>query len=166
MKTLDPGQADGRERGFTLIETLIAMVVLTFGLIAITNLLLVGATSSTVANHSTAAATEASAVMEKLKALSFNSLVQGNDLAVTAPSACDADTQDCVTPNNFNSSRTVPGVGRIEVRWAVTPTDVSGPPTRFIQVRAWSEGALAGARSRTDLTAFRSCTLGTPPCNP
>ena len=48
-------QDRSRESGFTLVETLVAIVVLVFGLMAVTNLLLVAATSNTVANQSSAA---------------------------------------------------------------------------------------------------------------
>ena len=46
-----------REAGFTLIEALVAIVILAFGLMAVTNLLVVAAASNTVGNHSTAATT-------------------------------------------------------------------------------------------------------------
>ena len=44
------------EAGFTLIEALVAIIILSFGLIAVTNLMLVAASSNTVANQGTAAA--------------------------------------------------------------------------------------------------------------
>ena len=47
-------QPGAGEAGFTLIEALVAMVVLTFGLMAVTNLMLVAASSNTVANQGTA----------------------------------------------------------------------------------------------------------------
>ncbi len=59
------------QAGFTLVEALIAMVILSFGLIAVTNLMLVASTSNTVANQSTAATSIASQRMEQLKALGF-----------------------------------------------------------------------------------------------
>jgi Tfp pilus assembly protein PilV len=40
------------EAGFTLVEALFAMVILIFGLLAVTNLLIVGASSNSVANQS------------------------------------------------------------------------------------------------------------------
>ena len=46
----------GAEAGFTLVEALVAVVVLVFGLMAVTNLLLVAASSNSVANQSTAGA--------------------------------------------------------------------------------------------------------------
>ena len=45
------------EAGFTLVEALCAIVILAFGLMAIANLMVVAATSNTVANQSTAATT-------------------------------------------------------------------------------------------------------------
>ena len=49
IETLDHNDRS-RESGFTLVETLVAIVVLVFGLMAVTNLMLVAATSNTVAN--------------------------------------------------------------------------------------------------------------------
>jgi len=160
----------GREAGFTLVETLIAMVVLTFGLIAITNLFVVAASSNSVANHGTAAAAEAAEVMERLKAIPFNNLSAGGDLDTDQGplSNCDAEVNTCVTGTNYNSSRTIPGVGRIKVRWMTIDVAgpcggcAGGPATKFIRVRAESLAPLAGPRSRAEFTSFRSCTLAGP----
>jgi type II secretory pathway pseudopilin PulG len=150
------------ERGFTLVEALVAMVVLTFGLIAITNLFIVAAGSNTIANHSTAAAAQAAEVMERLKSLDFNTLQPGGALT-NAPATCDAvsDANDCMGPGNYDLRRSVDGVGWISVRWQITNPGAAGASTLFIAVRAWSEAALAGERSRAEFTTFRTCTMGT-----
>lgn len=49
----------GGEAGFTLVEALLAVVVLIFGLMAVTNLMLVAASSNSVANQGTPAVTSA-----------------------------------------------------------------------------------------------------------
>src|SRR5688572_2444174 len=69
-----------QERGFTLVEALIAMVILVFGIIAVTNLLIVAASSNNVANQGTAATTAATEALERLKAQPFHTLTQGGDL--------------------------------------------------------------------------------------
>ncbi len=138
------------ETGFTLIEVLVAMVVLSFGLIAITNLMLVAASSNTVANQSTAAATIASQQMEALKALRFTDtqLAAGGDL--------ESDTA-------YSGYTTVAGVGRIRTRWRIDDivssrgSNPSAPAgLKFITVRSEGLGALTGARSRAEFTTFRT----------
>lgn len=155
-----------RQSGFTLVEALVAMLVLTFGLIAITNLFVVASTSNSVANHSTAAAAQAAEVMERLRAVRFTDLQPGGDLNNDAGIAnCDpdVDANGCVPAplNNYNMRRSIDGVGYIKVRWQVTNPGAAGPGTLFIVVRAESEAPLSGARSRAEFTTFRSCTIAT-----
>lgn len=128
------------QAGFTLVEALIAMVILSFGLIAVTNLMLVATTSNTVANQSTAAASIASQRMEQLKALSFT------DAGMTAGGNVTTDT------TGFFDDVQVPGVGTVHTRWQVTDVD---PTTKFIVVRSEGTGVLAGPRSRAEFTTFR-----------
>jgi type II secretory pathway pseudopilin PulG len=157
-----------RQSGFTLIEALIAIVIIIFGLIGVTNLFMVAASSNTVANQGTAATAVASQVLEALKAVPYTNITPGGSIeadtgtggacfgsalfTVANPSAvnnCDADLQ---------------GVGRIHVRWAVTT--VSGnAQVQFVQVRGEAVGTLGPARTRAEFATFRSCTsqpLGCP----
>ncbi|HLQ21746.1 MAG TPA: type II secretion system protein [Gemmatimonadales bacterium] len=138
------------EAGFTLVEALVAIVILVFGLIAVTNLMLVAASSNSVANQATAAATVAAQRLELLKAQPFTSLAVGGDL--------DSDV------TNFNQDDDVAGVGRIHTRWTVV--SISGDAqVYFVAVRSEGTGALSVGRSRAEFTTFRSCTnvaLGCP----
>lgn len=130
------------EGGFTLVEALIAIVVLVFGLIAVTNLLLVASTSTTVANASSAATDVAAGIVEELKGQAFD----------------DAD----LVAGNYNRDTNVPGVGLVQSTWTITDLDAR---TKFIRVRAEGFGALTRARSRAEFTTIRSCTtpeLGCP----
>src|SRR6185503_18064847 len=68
------------ESGFTLIEALVAVVVLAVGLISVANLMVVAAASNAVANQATAAATVASQELERLTALPYDQLLEGGDL--------------------------------------------------------------------------------------
>jgi type II secretory pathway pseudopilin PulG len=167
--TLGP---DGRrgEAGFTLVETLVAIVVLVFGLMAVTNLLLVAASANTVANQSSAATASATHVMDLLRSTPWADLtglpagtpVAGGDLDndTTSPSP---DCRTLTTPlaGVFNCDDHIPGVGTIKTRWTFTP---GGGTLRLIQITVRSEGlgALAGARSRATFTTYRTCTQSTP----
>jgi Tfp pilus assembly protein PilV len=138
------------EAGFTLVEALVAIVILVFGLIAVTNLMLVAASSNSVANQATGAATIAALRLEQLKAQPFDSLAVGGDVATDVL--------------NFNQDDDVPGVGRIHTRWMVVA--IAGDnQVYFVRVRSEGTGALSVARSRAEFTTFRSCTnvaLGCP----
>jgi type II secretory pathway pseudopilin PulG len=158
-----------QEAGFTLVEVLTAIVILIFGLMAVTNLLLVAASSNTVANQSTAAATSASRIMDRLRDTTFQSLLPGGSVAIDTGAvgvcggAAPVAVNDPGTVNNCNDD--VPGVGQIHTRWAI----VAIPNTAralFLQVRAEGRGALAGARSRAEFTTVRSCTDSVGGCPP
>lgn len=142
QRSIEIERRDG-EAGFTLIETLVAIVVLVFGLIAVTNLLLVGATNNSVANQGTAATAVATQQMETLKAQRFASLVPGGDL--------DADAA------GYFLNQIVEGVGTINVRWTIVEPE-DEPQLRMITVRAEGLGPMVRMRSRVELTTIRSCT--------
>ena len=139
-----------REAGFTLIETLVAIVILAFGLIAVTNLLIVAGTSNQVAHAATGTTAFARQQMDILKATPYNAMTLGGNV--------DSDV------TGFVRTDTLPGLGQIRTRWAVTAI-AGDQQIRFIEVRSESMSPLLRARSRTDLRTFRACTatqLGCP----
>jgi type IV pilus modification protein PilV len=146
--TIRPVQGRRGDAGFTLIEVLIAIVVLVFGLIAVTNLFLVAGSSNSVANQSTAAADVAAQVLENLKAQPWNS-TQLNATTGTFPAA---------TPQRTDA---IPGVGTINTWWSITDVDTR---TKFIRVRSEGAGVLARARSRAEFTTYRACTTPVAGC--
>lgn len=147
------------EAGFTLVEALVAVVVLVFGLMAVTNLMLVAASSNSVANQGTAAVTSATRAMDSLKAVSFSSLTVGG----TTFSASDGG-KDCSDPtlvfSDWHCTDSLQGVGLIHTHWSIA----SDPDPRLLYIRVRSEGtgALSGARSRAEFTSLRSCTNSDP----
>jgi type II secretory pathway pseudopilin PulG len=155
----DPSRrAPSGESGFTLVEALVAIVVLVFGLMAVTNLMIVAASSNSVANQGTAAVTSATRIMDVIKSTSFDLLPVGGtpiDPADTpAPKACDDPTLTLGT--DWHCNDIIPGVGTIHTHWRITPTT----DVRVLHIRVQSEGlgAMSGARSRSDFTSFRACT--------
>jgi prepilin-type N-terminal cleavage/methylation domain-containing protein len=152
------------EDGFTLVETLVAIVVLVFGLMAVTNLLLVAATSNTVANQATAAAASASEVMDTLRSTAWADLPVGGDLTAdtTSPSPdCRTMARPTAGTPFYNCDDNIQGVGTIKVRWQITAGN-STNRLRQITVMSEGQGALAGARSRSLFTTYRSCTQSAP----
>ena len=156
----------GGEAGFTLVEALIAIVILVFGLIAVTNLMLVAASSNSVANQGTAATVSASDRMEKLRNLPFATLsgaVGGSVTANVGPSTPSLACQNpaALPPATYNCTEDIPGVGVIQTRWAITAAPGTGRLI-VIQVRSEGTGVLARARSRAEFQTFRACTDSTP----
>jgi prepilin-type N-terminal cleavage/methylation domain-containing protein len=163
-------QARKNEAGFTLIEALIAIVVLAVGLIAVTNLLVVGAASNTIGNHSTNTTTIATETLERLRNITFNLVAAAPspagaiDVPLTA-GTCDDNVvgNNCVRPGNYEAVKDVAGVGRVHTTWEIVPIDGQ---TFFVRVRSESESGLARRRARAEFTTIRSCTsvaLGCPP---
>jgi type II secretory pathway pseudopilin PulG len=161
------------ESGFTLVEALIAIVVLLVGIVAIVNLFVVASTSNAVANHSTAASGQGTETLERLKSIPFLDITAGmagqtegdldNDVG-TIINCVETDPPavppvSCVVPGNYNLARDVPGVGRIKTRWQIIRPGAGGPDTIFITVRSQSMATLAGIRSRSEYTTFRTCTV-------
>jgi pilin/secretion family protein with methylation motif len=148
LTTLQEARHNGREAGFTLMEALMAIVILVFGLIAVTNLMIVGATSNLTASQVSASASLCSQQMDTLKAIPFDTL--------TGP--CGATCGGLATDvAGYFSTQVVDGVGRFKVRWQITP--VAGQAQLyFIQARCQVAGGLMASRTVTDLTSFRACT--------
>jgi type II secretory pathway pseudopilin PulG len=166
MKTNATTERD-LESGFTLVETLVATLVLVFGLMAVTNLLLVAASSNSTANQSSAATTSATQIMDLLKTTDWNSLVAGGDVEADVPTTPPVLCKTLTTPlplGVYTCDDEIPGVGRIHTRWSITAT--SDARNLVIRVRSQGTGALAGARSRAEFTTFRACTAGAPPMCP
>jgi hypothetical protein len=144
-------QLQQSEAGFTLMEALIAMMILTFGIIAVTNLMIVAASSNSVANQATAAATIAAQRLEQLKAVPFNDARLNPGGSVTSDAAGFFTSPDDM----------VPGVGQIHTRWQIVAVD---PQVRFIRVRSEGTGALSVSRSRAEFTTLRACTTASLGC--
>jgi type II secretory pathway pseudopilin PulG len=139
------------EAGFTIVEVLIAIVVLVFGLIAVTNLFIVAGSSNTVANQATAATDVAAGIVEGFKNQSWNTLTPVTMAAVGSPQRTDS----------------IVGVGTINSYWSITDVNDVGSTVRVKFIRVRSEGAsrLSRGRSRAELTTYRTCTtpaLGCP----
>jgi type II secretory pathway pseudopilin PulG len=160
MSQNDPQGRPAGEAGFTLVEALVAIVVLVFGLLAVTNLMVVAASSNSVANQGTAAVTSATHAMDLLKSTSFTDVVPGG----LAWEAQPAGGKDCSDPtlvwSDWHCDDQIPGVGRIHTHWWITGT--ADPRLLYIRVRSEGTGVLAGARSRAEFTTFRACTNSDP----
>jgi len=147
------------EAGFTLIECLIAIIVLVFGLIGITNLFVVATASNQIGNLTTAAAAKSSEALEELKSLPFTTLVPGGSLTADLPST---NTTSNVAANTYNMEETLTGVGIVKTRWVIANPNPGGNDTYYITVRSEVQGVFGGQLSRAEYSTFRTCT--TPGC--
>lgn len=148
------------EAGFTLVEALASIVILAFGLIAVTNLLLMAGSSNTVANQSTAATVAATEQLELLRRMTWNdpALVGPAPLAPGArlgnvdqeppPPCCVRDV--VIADTAGGELQRVP----VQVRWEVIGLDNWSV---FIRVRAQAVSPL-GRRTRAEFTTVRVCS--------
>jgi type II secretory pathway pseudopilin PulG len=154
------------EAGFTLVEALVAIIVLVFGLMAVTNLMLVAASSNTVANQGTAAVTSATRVMDLIKTTSMASAgaitmpIGGDPFDPTDAATAKECSDTTLQVNEWHCLDTVPGVGVVHTHWWITAT--TDPRLLHIRVQSEGTGALAAARSRANFTTFRACTNTDP----
>ena len=138
-----PEKSNHDQAGFTLIEALLAMIILAFGLIAITNLMVVAASSNSVGNMSSAATALASQQLDLLKARTYTNVVPGGSLSADQTGYFRDDSID--------------GVGTFKTRWQIV--QISGDQqTRFIHVRTEPIAGLFRNRAMADFTTFRTCT--------
>jgi Tfp pilus assembly protein PilV len=136
------------EAGFTILEAIIATMILIFGLAAIFNLMVIAVSQNSLANRASGATTLASHQMEILRSTAFSSLTD---------SPVGVDTLDVQTPGFFRIDN-VEGTATYESRWSVqTLTD---PSLKYLRVRTEPQGFL-GRGARAEFTTVRSCTLGT-----
>ena len=146
------------EEGFTLIEALIAMVILIVGIAAIANLMVVAGSSNAVANSGTAASAVASQQMELLKSASYDTLVTGGTITVpvnhTAHPACNSG----VVTAAYACDALVEGVGTIHVQWEISPQLAAAAPaqTRFVELVAQPIAPALRQRATAHFTTFRT----------
>lgn len=153
----------GAEAGFTLVEALVAIVVLVFGLMAVTNLMLVAASSNSVANQGTAAVASAIRAMDMIKATTFGGLSEGGSTFSTTDAATAKDCSDpSLVVGDWHCSDDVPGVGSIHTHWWISAAVPADPRLLHVRVRSEGTGALSAARSRAEFTTFRACTNSDP----
>lgn len=147
------------EAGFTLIEAMVAIVVLMVGIMAVANLMIVAATSNSVANQSTAAAASASEILDSLRVTPFANLAVGGDLDADVGAGGDCRllgvTVGGLPADSYHCDSDIPGVGKILSRWRIAATDDAA--LRFIEVRSEATGAMGAGRSRAYFTTFRAC---------
>jgi len=67
-----------KSKGFTLIEVLVALVILSFSLLALAGLMVTTTRNNAFGSHITEAATFAQDKLEELRAVKWENLIEGN----------------------------------------------------------------------------------------
>jgi type II secretory pathway pseudopilin PulG len=174
------------EAGFTLVETLIAIVILVFGIVAVANLFVVAAASNSMGNQLNATTTQAVEIMERLKSVPFTTITggpvglsEGGSLTSDLPSKNTSNSNGVTCPGSatvvcdyeapcnifvggnlvYNCYRYVRGVGMVRTRWTIERPGAGGTDTYFIEVRSEVLGTLGGSRTRAHFSTFRTCTV-------
>jgi len=68
-----------KPKGFTLLEVLVALIILCFALLALAGLMVTTTKNNAVGNYVTEAATFAQDKLEELRALKWENLIDGNN---------------------------------------------------------------------------------------
>lgn len=128
-----------KEKGFTLIELMIAMVVLGIGILALIQMQVAAMSGNSSANQMTIATTLAQDQIERLKRLSFFDAAladanAGNNGALTNPTDDESfDQTDAGNPINESSGTT--GLRRYRRFWSIADdTPIQGVKTVVVFV--------------------------------
>lgn len=148
-----------RQEGFTLIETVIATLILVTGLVALAGLFAVSVTANSAANVSTATTAQATQQLEAIKAQLFDDLIDSLAGNKTAGDLSTDASSDNGVP--FFSYTDVPGVGKIVTRWQIAKMDNA---TLYIRVRAEAVAVPMMVRTRAEFATFRACAAVTNKC--
>lgn len=156
---MNPARPRPAEAGFTLIEALIAIVVLVFGLIGITNLFVVATASNQIGNLTTAAAVRSSETLEKLKAVPFMTITPGGSLSADVGTAgVNGGVMTAANTLAYHTEETVPGVGVVKSRWLIVNDATGNNDAIYITVRSEVFGPFGGQLSRAEYSTWRTCT--------
>ncbi len=157
------------QAGFTLVEALVAIVILAVGIVAVTNLMVYAASSNQIGSLTTATAAEASTTLDRIKSVDYFTLVnpptsialQGDLLNDAGPAnATPSTTTDIFVGGvlTYHMYRLVPGVGLIRTRWTIQPFNNGPTLYSLITVESQSSSRLGGDLSKSRFVTWRSCT--------
>ncbi len=157
-----------KEFGFTLIEVLIAIVILSVGLLSLAQMMVFATRSNALAGRMTSSAALAREQLERLKAVPFYS---NPAIRARSPLLLDGGDVEAGGDNNYvqfydADSQPVPdGSGLYEVRWEITSVVAPGLPLEMLEIRVRCLPA-AGMSSQFAIigearfTTYRTASVG------
>jgi type II secretory pathway pseudopilin PulG len=144
------------EKGFTLVEATVAMMVCTIGLVAMAELMAVTLRLQQLGRNSTSAVRLAQDKIDELTSVSFTSVVNlsmscGGSLDADVANHNDTPMEDNGTPDNPADDTVTKGYTR---RWVVSAGPDGDPNLREVTVRVVPDVADRRTASPHDLTTF------------
>ena len=142
------------ERGFTLVEAIVAMVVCTVGLVAMAELMAVTMRLQQLGRNSTSAVRLAQDKVDELTTMNFDTALQaacGGDLDADDPNHFDTPLNDNGTPDDPADDTITKGYTR---RWLISAGPDGDPNLRQVTVRVIPDVADRRTSAPYDLTTF------------
>lgn len=142
------------ERGFTLIEAIVAMMVCTVGLVAMAELMAVTLRLQQLGRNSTSAVRLAQDQVDRLTTLSFDTALEaacGGDLDADAANHFFIPLEDNGTPDNPDDDTITKGY---KLRWLISAGPDGDPNLRQVTVRVIPDVADRRTSTPYDLTTF------------
>lgn len=142
------------ERGFTLIEAVVAMMVCTVGLVAMAELMAVTLRLQQLGRNSTTAVRLAQDEVDELTTLNFDTAAAagcGGSIDANAADHFDTPLQDNGTPDNPADDTISKGYTR---RWVISAGPDADPNLRQVTVRVIPDVGDRRTSSPYDLTTF------------
>lgn len=159
-----PEKKTSGERGFSLIEVMVAIVILTVGLLSLAQMMVLATNSNSLSGRMTSASALAKEQLERLKAAPFYS----DPLTKTRnPVLQDGGNIDVAGGGGYaqlydETGRPVAGGGQYEVRWQIATVPTNLPlemleiQVRCVTVNADQFNVIGEAR----FTTFRTANVG------
>ena len=156
-----------KESGFTLIEVLIAIVILSVGLLSLAQMMVFATRSNALAGRMTSSAALAREQLERLKAAPFyvNPAVRTRNPVLLDGGDVDAGGGNYVQFYDADGQRVASGNGLYEVRWEITSVVAPGLPLEMLEIRVRCLPA-AGMSSQwavigeARFTTYRTASVG------
>ncbi len=155
------------EHGFTLIEVMVSIVILTVGLLSLAQMMVLASNANTLSGRLTSASSIAKEQLERLKATPFYSdpFSRIRNVALQDGGDLDSTIAGYVAFYDENGQVVQPGEGAVfEVRWEIE-TVPSNLPLQMVQIRVRCLPA-AGMQDQfavigeARFTTFRAANVG------
>ncbi len=155
------------ESGFTLIEVLIAIVILSIGLLSLAQMIVLATRANSLSGRMTASAALARERLERLKAAPFytNPAIRARNPVLQDGGDVDAGGGAYVQFYDVNGQPVAAGTGIYEVRWEINSVISPGLPLEMLEIRVRCLPA-AGMSSQfavigeARFTTYRTANIG------